>query len=91
MRSPKRKIEVDGATATALKRRAAARGISVATFVSELIELESGRSMVPADELAELDRRWARVEAGQATVPQEQVVRWLETWGKPGFKPWHEQ
>jgi predicted transcriptional regulator len=40
------------------------------------------------DELAELDRRWAAVEAGEATVPHEKVVRWLETWGTPAFTPW---
>jgi hypothetical protein len=30
-------------------------------------------------------------EAGQPTVPHAEVVRWLETWGTPAFKPWHER
>lgn len=40
------------------------------------------------DEIAELDRRWAAIEAGEGTVPHDEVVRWLETWGAPAFKPW---
>jgi hypothetical protein len=39
-------------------------------------------------EIAELDRRWAKVEAGGKTVPNSDVVRWLETWGSPHFKAW---
>ena len=38
--------------------------------------------------IAELDRRWAKVEAEQATVANEAVVQWLETWGTPAFKRW---
>ncbi len=43
---------------------------------------------IDPDELAELDRRWAAIEAGEATVPHDEVVRWLETWGTPAFRPW---
>jgi predicted transcriptional regulator len=35
---------------------------------------------IDPNELAELDRRWAAIEAGQATVPHDEVVRWLQTW-----------
>jgi hypothetical protein len=38
--------------------------------------------------LAELDRQWAAIKAGEPTVPYEHVVQWLETWGTPGFRPW---
>jgi hypothetical protein len=39
-------------------------------------------------EIAELDRRWAKIQAGEETVQNADVVRWLETWGTPDFKPW---
>jgi len=79
-------IEVDEATAAILKTRAAARGVSVSQVVAELVPLA-----IDNDAIAELDRRWAAVEAGRATVPNEDVVHWLQTWGTPAFKPWHEQ
>lgn len=43
------------------------------------------------DQVAELDRRWAAIEAGEATIPHEEVVRWLETWGTPAFRPWRDR
>ena len=43
------------------------------------------------DELAELDRRWAAIEAGEPTVPHDEVVRWLETWGTPTFTSWSKR
>jgi hypothetical protein len=52
-------IEVDAATAAALRARAAARGPSVSDL--------------------------------EATVAHEDVARWLETWGTPAFKPWHDR
>ena len=45
---------------------------------------------VDGAELAELDRQWASINSGEATVPHEQVVEWLQTWGTPAFKPWRE-
>jgi predicted transcriptional regulator len=45
-------------------------------------------AVVDLDELAELERRWAAIEAGEATVPHDEVVQWLETWGTPAFRPW---
>jgi predicted transcriptional regulator len=41
--------------------------------------------------VAELDRRWAVIESGGATVPQAEVERWLRTWGTPEFRPWSER
>ncbi|HEY6258442.1 MAG TPA: hypothetical protein VIY51_21885 [Xanthobacteraceae bacterium] len=34
--------------------------------------------MLPPEEIAELDRRWALVEAGEATMPHDEVVRWAD-------------
>jgi predicted transcriptional regulator len=83
-------IEVDEATADALRVRAAERGVSVAQFLAD-IAVESGLVTVDPEEIAELDRRWAAIEGGEATVPHEEVVKWLETWGTPAFRPWRER
>jgi predicted transcriptional regulator len=80
-------VEVDKATADTLKARAAERGVSVAQLLAELVREAEAVEADPA-EIAELDRRWAKIEAGEATVPHEDVVRWLNTWGTPAFKPW---
>jgi hypothetical protein len=82
-----RKIEVDGATADTLEARAAERGLSVAELVAEMTALQQ-QVTVSSEALAELDRRWTAVEAGEATVPHAHVVRWLGTWGDPDFRPW---
>ncbi len=79
-------IEVDQATADTLRARAAERGISVAQLLAEIAR-ESAAVTADVEDLAELDRRWARVEAGEATVPHDDVVRWLDTWGTSAFKP----
>jgi predicted transcriptional regulator len=83
-------IEVDEATADALRVRAAERGVSVAQFLAD-IAVESGSVTVDPEEIAELDRRWAAIEAGETTVPHEEVVKWLETWGTPAFRPLRER
>ena len=84
-------IEVDEATATALTARAADRGVSVPELVAELAVLDAAPLAVDSEQIAELDRRWAKIEAGEPTVPHERVVRWLETWGSPAFEPWHQR
>jgi predicted transcriptional regulator len=76
-------IEVDTETAVLLESRAAERGVSVSQLLSELVPLA-----VDSGTIAELDRRWAAIELGERTVPHDEVVRWLETWGTPGFRPW---
>lgn len=80
-----RNIRVDAETADTLEARAAERGISVAQLLAEVAR-ESGPVPADAAEIAELDRRWAKVAAGEATVPHDDVVRWLDTWGTPAFK-----
>ncbi|HEX5508113.1 MAG TPA: hypothetical protein VFX37_06380 [Pseudolabrys sp.] len=78
-------IEVDSETAAALKARATERGVSVAEVVAELVP--------PSDDemIAELDGRWAAIEAGEPTISHEEVRAWLRTWGTPEFKPWFKR
>jgi predicted transcriptional regulator len=82
-----RQIEVEAATADALEARAAELGISVAELLVDLVD-ESLPSTADTEQIAELDRRWAEVVAGEPTVTNDEVVRWLETWGTPAYKPW---
>jgi predicted transcriptional regulator len=84
-----RKIEIDAATADALEARAARRGLSVGEMVAELVALDDAAVSASPEDIAELDRQWAEIEAGAPTVPHEKVARWLETWGTADFKPWH--
>lgn len=84
-------IEIDEHTAEVLEARAAAQGVSVGQVVAELVAFIDGQAPADAEELAELDRRWAAIESGEPTIPHEKVARWLETWGTPVFKPWHER
>jgi predicted transcriptional regulator len=77
-----RTIEIDEDTASALNDRASARGISVARLIGDMLSATAGGR----DEIAELDRRWAAVSAGQPTVGNDEIVRWLETWGTPQYR-----
>jgi predicted transcriptional regulator len=56
--------------------------VSVGHLVSEPVPLAVG-----SDAVAELDWRWAAIEAGEPTISHDEVVRWLKTWGTPGFRP----
>jgi predicted transcriptional regulator len=82
------RIEVDEQTADALQTRAAELGVTVSELVAELATLEADPITINDDAVAELDRRWSKVQNGGGTVPHERVVRWLRTWGTPGFRPW---
>ncbi|HUI94684.1 MAG TPA: ribbon-helix-helix protein, CopG family [Xanthobacteraceae bacterium] len=86
-----RSIEVDTETADLLEARARARGVSVSELVAELASLDNAPVSVDAAEIAELDRRWTSVAGGRPTVPHDEVVRWLQTWGTPAFRPWRER
>ena len=79
-------IEVDSTTASALKARAAERGVSVSELVSELLPFA-----IDDVAIAELDRRWAAIESGEKTIPNDEVERWLRSWGTPEFRPWSER
>lgn len=91
MTSKTHTIELDEATATALQERADERGMSVPDLLAEYLDEDRPPIDADADQIATLDRRWAAVQAGEATVKHENVVRWLETWGTPAFRPWHDQ
>ena len=84
-------IEIDDRTATALERRAAERGVTVPELVAELATLAISPIEANADDVAELDRRWQAFEAQDSVVSNDQVVRWLQTWGTPGFRSWRDR
>ena len=85
------KIEVDAETAQLLEARAAERGLSVSELLTEMTALQERPAALSSEEIAELDRQWAAVKAGEPTVPHEEVVRWLQTWGTPAFRPWQNR
>jgi predicted transcriptional regulator len=87
----KRTIEVDDATAAALESRAAEVGLSVAELLAEMVAAEGAPSPLSGAEMAELDRQWAAIKAGEPTVAHDEVVRWLDTWGTPRFRLWKDQ
>jgi predicted transcriptional regulator len=84
-------IEVDEHTAGVLQARAAERGMSVLALVAELATVDSQPIVAEPIEIAELDRRWKKIELGHATVPHDRVVHWLRTWGTRRFRPWQDQ
>ena len=81
-----RLIEVDEDTADELERCASSRGVSVSQVISEMIP-----AAIDSDVIADLDRQWAAIKAGEPTIPHEEVAKWLKTWGTPDFKPWSER
>jgi predicted transcriptional regulator len=84
-------IEIDDNTATTLKRRAAERGVTVPELVAELATLAVSPVEADADDVAELDRRWRAFEAQDSVVSNDEVVRWLQTWGTPEFRSWRSR
>jgi predicted transcriptional regulator len=84
-------IEIDDGTAAALKQRAEERGVSVPELVAELVTLEASSADVDRSDIAELDRRWKAFEAQDLAVSNEEVVRWLQTWGTPAFRKWRNK
>ena len=86
-----RTIEIDEDTATALKQRAGERGVTVPELVAELVTLEAGPVDAEAADIAELDRRWSAFAAQDSVAANDDVVRWLQTWGAPAFRSWRER
>jgi predicted transcriptional regulator len=78
----KRTLEVDSDTAAALEHRAAETGLSVSDLLAEMVARQHAPAEASAADIAELDRQWAAIKAGEPTVPHDSVVRWLDTWGK---------
>ena len=91
MTATKRTIEVDDATAVALETRAAEAGVSLPELLADMVAALHNPAKVSSAELAELDRQWAAIKAGGPTVPHKDVVRWLDTWGTPGYRPWPDR
>jgi predicted transcriptional regulator len=84
-------IEVDGSTALVLERRAAERGVTVPELVAELATIAVSPEALSVDEIAELDRRWKAFEAQDSVASNDEVVRWLQTWGTPAFRSWRNR
>ncbi len=84
-------IEIDDQTATALKRRAEERGLSVPELVAELAALEMDAVEADQQTVAELDRRWQAFGTQSSVTSNEDVVKWLHTWGTPAFRGRHKQ
>ena len=59
-------------------------------LVAEMVAQGGTSAKLSRAEMAELDRQWAAIKAGEPTVPHEDVVRWLDTWGTPGFRRWND-
>ena len=84
-------IEIDDSTASALKQRAAERGVTVPELVAELVTIAVSPAATDAAEIAELDRRWKAFEAQDSVASSDEVVRWLQTWGTSAFRSWHNR
>jgi predicted transcriptional regulator len=84
-------IEIDDSTAATLKRRAAEQGVTVPELVAELATLAVSPVEADLDDVAELDRRWQAFEAQDSVVSNDDVVRWLQTWGTPAFRSWRNR
>lgn len=87
MNWPMRTIEVDNETATSLEALAVKRGMTLAELLAEFVEGESENGESITAQVAELERRKADTTAGNV-VPHAEIVRWLETWGTPSYRPW---
>lgn len=56
--------------------------------MNEKARIDAGEQT--ADDVVDLDRRWAAVQAGQPTVPHDEVVRLVRGWGSSAYKPWRQ-
>jgi predicted transcriptional regulator len=83
-------IEIDDDTATALRQRARERGVTIPELVAELVTLEAGPADADEADVAELDRRWKAFEAQGSVAADDDVVRWLQTWGTTTFRSWRK-
>jgi|SRR5579871_4709147 len=92
-----RTIELDADTATALEERAAARGVSVSEFLSEMMQAEStspldglrdsGRGPWAPEILAEDARELADFQRTSEGIPWSEVLAWMQSWGTPSELP----
>jgi hypothetical protein len=94
-----RKIEVDAQTAELLEARAAARGMTVAQLLADLIDAEdglppalvemrdAGRGPWAPEVLVEDARRLAEFQRTREAVPWEEVKAWMQSWGTANELP----
>jgi hypothetical protein len=91
-------IEVDEQTATVLKARASARGMSVAELLADLAGAEglppdlqairnAGEGPWAPGVLAEDARRLADFHRTREAVPWDDVKAWMQSWGTPDELP----
>ena len=81
-------IEIDDSTASVLKQRAAERGMP--ELVAELVTIAVSPAAADDAEIAE-DRRWKAFEAQDSVASNDEVVRWLQTWGTSAFRSWRKR
>jgi hypothetical protein len=55
-------------------------------MVADSTSSKSASVRLSPEEINELDRQWAAIKAGEPTVAHDDVVRWLDTWGTPGYR-----
>jgi predicted transcriptional regulator len=60
-------------------------------MVAEPASPKSSSVRLSPEEIIELDRQWAAIKAGELTTAHDDVVRWLDTWGTPNFRPWQNR
>ena len=60
-------------------------------LVAGMTALSGTPVVLSSADLRDLDDQWASVKADEATVPHDEVTRWLRCWGRPSFKPWRDR
>jgi len=80
-------IGIDERTAEVLESRASELGMTVPQLIVELAALDGAPREADPEEIAELDRRYAKASEG-SRVSHDRVVQWLRTWGTPRFRQW---
>lgn len=77
MEGRRRTIELDEEVADALEKRAAERGVSLDAHLAEFASENASVVVLPPDELAELDARWAEWERDRIGYDAEEMFDWL--------------
>jgi len=65
--------------------------MSVAELVAGMTAVSGTPVVLSTGDLADLDRQWASIKSGEATVSHDEVTRWLHSWGTASFKRWRDQ
>lgn len=81
-------VTLDSETAARLEKRADEVGMTPEQLVAALVRDDDGPDRIDVSDIADLEVRWAEVQAGGETVPHPEVKRWLKTWRTADFRPW---